>query len=131
MDWAKSPVPFCIPTTGGQQKSLPWIKNSPWDNPYTKCGVFMRMVLEVLCFRSLFRNTSVRLQQDGPKVGYSSEKSLWLFALIFHYCFLVILVRHLRFFMSSNASARLFARALTATRWTRRPSGRPRFFPDA
>jgi nitrate reductase gamma subunit len=100
VDWAKSPVPFCIPTTGGQQKSLPWIKNSPWDNPYDKKGVFMRMVLEVLCFRSLFRNTSVKLQQEGPKVGYSSEKSLWLFALLFHYCFLLILVRHLRFFLA-------------------------------
>ena len=100
VDWAKSPVPFCIPTTGGQQKSLPWIKWNPWDNPVDKKGVFMRMVLEVLCFRSLFRNTSVKLQQDGPKVGYSSEKSLWLFALIFHYCFLLILVRHLRFFMA-------------------------------
>ena len=100
VDWAKSPIPFCIPTTGGQQKSLPWIKFSPWDNPYDKKGVFMRMVLEVLCFRSLFRNTSVKLQQEGPKVGYSSEKSLWLIALIIHYCFLLILVRHLRFFMA-------------------------------
>jgi nitrate reductase gamma subunit len=99
--WANRPVPFCIPTTGGQQKSLPWIKNSPWDNPYTKGGVFIRMLFEVLTFRSLFRNTSVKLQEDGPKVGYSSEKSLWLFALIFHYCFLVILIRHLRFFLGT------------------------------
>ena len=98
--WAKTPVPFCIPTTGGQQKSLPWIKNSPWDNPYTKGGVVMRMVFEVLTFRSLFRNTAVKLEQDGPKVAYSSEKLLWLFALIFHYCFLVILLRHLRFFLA-------------------------------
>ena len=98
--WAKRPVPFCIPTTGGQQKSLPWIKNSPWDNPYDKRGVVMRMLFEVLTFRSLFRNTSLKLQQDGPKVAYSSEKWLWGFALIFHYCFLVILIRHLRFFMA-------------------------------
>ena len=26
--WAKSPVPFRIPTTTGQQKSLDWIKSS-------------------------------------------------------------------------------------------------------
>lgn len=100
VDWAKTPVPFCIPTTAGQQKSLPWIKWNAWDNPCTKGGVFMRMVFEVLTFRSLFRNTEVKLQQDGPKVGYSSEKLLWLFSLIFHYCFLVILLRHLRFFMT-------------------------------
>jgi nitrate reductase gamma subunit len=96
--WAKRPVPFCIPTTGGQQKSLPWIKNNPWDNPYNASGVFMRMVFEVLTFRSLFRNTAVKLDQNGPKVAYSSDKWLWLFALAFHYSFLVILIRHLRFF---------------------------------
>ena len=96
--WAKRPVPFCIPTTGGQQKSLPWIKNNPWDNPYNASGVVMRMVFEVLTFRSLFRNTAVKLDQNGPKVAYSSEKWLWLFALLFHYSFLIILLRHLRFF---------------------------------
>lgn len=98
VDWARRPVPFCIPTTGGQQKSLPWIKNSPWDNPDNAAGVVVRMALEVLTFRSLFRNTSIRLDRTGPKVGYSSEKSLWLFALLFHYSFLIILIRHLRFF---------------------------------
>ena len=63
--WAKRPVPFCIPTTAGQQKSLPWIKNNPWDNPYNASGVFMRMVFEVLTFRSLFRNTAVKLDQNA------------------------------------------------------------------
>jgi nitrate reductase gamma subunit len=99
LGWAYRPVPFCIPTTGGQQKSLPWIKNSPWDNPYNASGVVMRMMFEVLTFRSLFRNTAVKLDQTGPKVAYSSAKALWLFALLFHYSFLIILIRHLRFFM--------------------------------
>ncbi len=98
--WAKRPVPFCIPTTGGQQKSLPWIKNSPWDNPHNASGTVIRMALEVFAFRSLFRNTSLCLQQDGPKVGYSSAKWLWLFALMFHYSFLIILLRHLRLFLN-------------------------------
>ncbi len=31
--WAGAPVPFRIPTTCGQQKSLPWIKSSFLDNP--------------------------------------------------------------------------------------------------
>jgi nitrate reductase gamma subunit len=31
--WARSPVPFRIPTTGGQQWSLPWVKHSRIDNP--------------------------------------------------------------------------------------------------
>jgi len=100
LGWARRPVPFCIPTTGGQQKSLPWIKASPWDNPTTASGVVMRMALEVLTFRSLFRNTSLRLDRTGPKVAYSSEKFLWLFSLMFHYSFLIILIRHLRFFLN-------------------------------
>ncbi|MCP4667440.1 MAG: menaquinol oxidoreductase, partial [Deltaproteobacteria bacterium] len=33
LDWARSPVPFRIPTTAGQQWTLPWIKSSPVDNP--------------------------------------------------------------------------------------------------
>ena len=31
--WGKAPVPFRIPTTCGQEKSLPWIKANPVENP--------------------------------------------------------------------------------------------------
>src|SRR5512136_456932 len=55
--WARSPVPFRIPTTGGQQASMPWVKANPIDNPSHTGGVLVRMILEVLLFRSLFRNT--------------------------------------------------------------------------
>jgi len=96
LDWAKRPVPFSIPTTGGQQKSLPWIKPATLDNPSEKSGVWGRMILEVLLFRSLFRNTSVSI--EGDRVVYWSSKALWLFALIFHYSFLIIFIRHFRFF---------------------------------
>ncbi|MDQ1330615.1 MAG: nitrate reductase gamma subunit, partial [Thermodesulfobacteriota bacterium] len=41
--WARSPVPFGIPSTCGQQRSLPWIKASELDNPFTKPGVVARM----------------------------------------------------------------------------------------
>jgi nitrate reductase gamma subunit len=96
VDWGKSAVPFCIPTTCGQQESLPWIKQNTIENPSTTGGVVMRMILEVLLFRSLFRNTQVNLQED--KVTYGSSKWLWLGALAFHYSFLVIVLRHMRFF---------------------------------
>ena len=98
VQWGKTPVPFKIPTTGGQMKSLPWIKWSPLDNPATTGGVIGRMALEVLAFRSLFRNTRVELR-DGPKVNYGSNKWLWVAALAFHYAFLVVFLRHFRFFM--------------------------------
>ena len=96
LGWARSPVPFRIPTTCGQQKSLPWIKQSKVENPSTAAGVVARMALEVLCFRSLFRNTKVQLQ-DG-RLTYGSTKWLWAAGLAFHWSFLVILLRHLRFF---------------------------------
>ncbi len=98
VQWGKTPVPFKIPTTGGQMKSLPWIKWNPLDNPATTGGVIGRMALEVLAFRSLFRNTRVELR-DGPKVSYGSNKWLWVAALAFHYAFLVVFIRHFRLFM--------------------------------
>jgi nitrate reductase gamma subunit len=98
VQWGKTPVPFKIPTTGGQQKTLPWIKWSPLDNPATTGGVIGRMALEVVAFRSLFRNTRVELR-EGPKVNYGSNKWLWVAALAFHYAFLVVFLRHFRLFM--------------------------------
>lgn len=95
--WARSPVPFRIPTTGGQQFSLPWVKQAKLDNPSDTKGTIVRMLLEILLFRSLFRNTKMDLH-EGPKVTYQWEKWLWLAGLAFHYSFLVIFLRHLRFF---------------------------------
>jgi nitrate reductase gamma subunit len=97
MGWARSPVPFSIPTTCGQQKSLPWIKPNRIDNPFSKGAVVVRMFLEIVCFRSLFRNTRLKLK-NGPKLVYNLEIFLWVGALAFHYAFLTVLLRHLRFF---------------------------------
>jgi nitrate reductase gamma subunit len=98
MSWSRSAVPFRIPTTCGQQKSLPWIKQAKIDNPSTTLGVFIRMVLEIVTFRSLFRNTRMKLKSGGT-LTYSLEIFLWVGALAFHYAFLTTLVRHFRFFL--------------------------------
>jgi len=100
LGWARSPVPFRIPTTAGQEWSFPWIKRNRIDNPKGTGGVIIRMIFEVLTFRSLFRNTRLEYRRvDGvPKIDYEWEKWLWLAALIFHYAFLVIFLRHFRFF---------------------------------
>jgi nitrate reductase gamma subunit len=94
--WANVPVPFRIPTTCGQQKSLPWIKHATVDNPSTTLGVIVRMALEVLFFRSLLRNTKTVLRKNG-KLAYAASLTLWLGAMMFHWSMLVILLRHLRF----------------------------------
>jgi nitrate reductase gamma subunit len=60
-------------------------------------AVVLRMALEVLLFRSLFRNTRMKLK-EGPQITYNLEIFLWLGALAFHYSFFVVLVRHLRLF---------------------------------
>jgi nitrate reductase gamma subunit len=102
INWARSPVPFRIPTTAGQQWSFPWIKPSPVDNPKNGPGAVLRMAFEVLTFRSLFRNTRLeyRINKDGsPKIDYEWELWLWISALAFHYSFFVIFLRHFRFFL--------------------------------
>lgn len=106
IQWARSPVPFRIPTTCAQNRSLPWIKKNvgeKLDNPETTLHVIGRMALEILLFRSLFRNlrTELRRDPDNPeatKLVYWSNKWLWLGAIAFHYAFLIIILRHLRFF---------------------------------
>lgn len=114
--WARVPVPFRITTTCGQQRSLPWIKSARLESPWTKAGVIGRMALEVLLFRSLFRNTKAAMTTErvgdahgdhhgpadptpGPaRLVYGEEKWLWIAALAFHWSFLIVLLRHLRFF---------------------------------
>jgi nitrate reductase gamma subunit len=99
--WASTPVPFRISTACGQQKSFPWIKNSRLDNPYSLPGVMGRMALEILLFRSLFRNTRTDLR-PGPAFISGSAKWLWLGSLAFHWSLLIIVLRHLRFFTGSE-----------------------------
>jgi nitrate reductase gamma subunit len=55
--------------------------------------------MEVVFFRSLFRNTKAVLNEKN-NLGYGSEKGLWLGGLLFHWSFFYIVIRHLRFFTS-------------------------------
>jgi nitrate reductase gamma subunit len=98
VQWAKSPVPFSIQTTCGQGKSLDFIKHNRLEAPDTTAEVVARMLLEIFTFRSLFRNTKSELHA-GPKITYESSKWLWLFGIIFHYSFLIVVIRHMRLFL--------------------------------
>jgi len=97
LSWANVPVPFRIPTTCGQQKSLPWIRQQKLDNPHNTLTVVGRMALEILFFRSLLRNTKSELV-GGRNLVYRSDLWFWLAAISFHWSLLIILIRHIRLF---------------------------------
>jgi nitrate reductase gamma subunit len=60
--------------------------------------VVKRLALDVLLFRSLLKNEKVELEAP-QRILFRTSTLLWLGALAFHWSFLVILVRHLRFFL--------------------------------
>ncbi|MGD2153635.1 MAG: hypothetical protein PVG79_10240, partial [Gemmatimonadales bacterium] len=97
LSWANVPVPFRIPTTSGQQRSLSWIRQQRLENPHNTLTVIGRMALEVLFFRSLLKNTKTELV-EGRRLVYATELGLWIAALAMHWSMLFILIRHLRLF---------------------------------
>jgi len=96
--WARAPVPFKITSSSGQQTSLPWIQAERLESPPDVKWTVGRMALEILFFRSLFRNTKASLA-PGQNLVQQSDRLLWLGALAFHWSFLFIFLRHLRFFL--------------------------------
>lgn len=111
LKWGRSPVPFHIPTVCGQGKSLPWIKADNIESPYDRTGLIARIALEVLFFRSLFWNERARLKETY-KLLYSRNLYLWLGGLAFHWSLLIILLRHLRFFLEPVPSFVIFIQVL-------------------
>jgi nitrate reductase gamma subunit len=97
LSWANVPVPFRIPTTSGQQRSLSWIRQQKLDNPHNTLTVIGRMALEVLFFRSLLKNTKTQMV-EGSRLVYATDLGLWLGAMALHWSLLVVLIRHLRLF---------------------------------
>jgi [DsrC]-trisulfide reductase subunit M len=99
--WARSPVPFNITTTCGQQYTLPWIRSSRLGNPHTRWGVAGRVLFEMLAFRSLLRNVKqewVESEGEAPRLVFKASPALWVGALVFHYSLLLVLLHHARFF---------------------------------
>ena len=93
--WARAPVPFRIPTTSGQQRSLPWLRRAQFDNPDSGAAAAVRVALEVLLFRSLLHNSRARLA--GGWLSFVPNLGLWLGGLAMHWALLIIVLRHLRF----------------------------------
>jgi len=66
--YAKTPAPLKVPTMPA---------------PLTQRGVVLRLLSEVILFRSLFR----------------ANKWIWLFGMLFHAALWLVLLRHFRYFM--------------------------------
>ncbi len=96
--WASAPVPYRVPTTAGQARSLDWMRRDRFESPANFWEAAGRMAIEVLFFRSLFRNTRAELK-PGPNLAYLSSKWLWLGAIVFHWAMLIVVLRHYRFFL--------------------------------
>jgi nitrate reductase gamma subunit len=109
--WASSAVPFRIPTTCGQEKSLKFLPSAPLESPSGLLGVLGRMALEVLLFRSLFRNTKTDVA-GRSKLVFGPTKWLWGAGLAFHYAFLVIFIRHFKYFAEPTPGFVLLAQSL-------------------
>lgn len=95
--WALTPVPFSIPTTGGQERSLPWIRHARLDAPATWAGVAGRLLTEMLLFRSLWRNAAP--QRAGVRLAFLPARGLWLAAMLFHAGLALTFLKHLRLFL--------------------------------
>jgi nitrate reductase gamma subunit len=95
--WTKAPVPFRIPTTSGQQKSLDWVEQQKLENPNSTLTTIGRMALEVLFFRALLKNTKTELV-DGRRLTYATDLGLWIGGMAMHWALLIVLIRHLRLF---------------------------------
>jgi nitrate reductase gamma subunit len=109
--WARVPVPFRIPTTCGQQRSLPWLGQNKLDNPHTGLQAVGRMALEVLFFRSLVRNTTSRMTAS-KRLVYGTDLTLWAAAMAFHWSMAFVLLRHLRLFTEPVPAFVAFAEKL-------------------
>jgi len=98
--WANIPVPVKITLTG----------RGYLDNPQSKLAAALRVAAEVLLFRSLFRNTKYNLETHK----ISSNRILWLGAMVFHFSLLLIVLRHIRFFFEPVPSWVVSLRTLEA-----------------
>jgi nitrate reductase gamma subunit len=96
--WVRAPVPFRIPLTVGQQRSLRSIAPDPTRTPHTAAQAVMRALLDILLFRPLLRSTPTA-RALSPGLDHGATRSLWLAAAMLHGSLLVILIRHLRLFL--------------------------------
>jgi len=97
--WMRAPVAFRIPLTTGQQRALPSIAQQQSLCPHTTWQVVVRVLLDGVLFRPLLRVTPTA-HLHGSRLSGNGGRSLWLFTVAFHGSLAVIVVRHLRLFLT-------------------------------
>ncbi len=96
--WMRAPVPFRIPVTVGQQRALASIPHSRTGSPCSGAEVVLRVLLDVLLLRPLFRATPTA-PSVGAGLGHGMARSLWIIAVVFHLSLAMVVLRHLRLFL--------------------------------
>ena len=97
--WMRAPIAFRIALTTGQHRGLASTAPDRFRAPHAAWEVLVRVLLDVVLFRPLLRATpSVHLHGRG--LSTHSGRLLWLFAVVFHGSLAVIVLRHLRLFLS-------------------------------
>ena len=96
--WMRTQVPFRIPLTVGQQWGASSAPHSRTGAPRTTGEVMVRVVLDALCFRPLFRATPTA-PAIGRGLSHGMGRSLWWVAAAFHSSLVIVVARHLRLFL--------------------------------
>jgi nitrate reductase gamma subunit len=93
--WMRAPVPFRIPLTLGQQKGAGCAARDRTGNPHSTSEVLLRVFLDGVLFRPLFRATPTA-PMVGRGLSHGMGRSLWFLAAAFHGSLVIIVLRHLR-----------------------------------
>jgi len=96
--WMRAPVPFRIPLTVGQQRSLVGLAHDRTGAPHTTGQTVVRALLDIVLLRPLTRSTP-SARQLSSSLDHGTHRSLWFAAMLFHGSFAVIALRHLRLFL--------------------------------
>jgi nitrate reductase gamma subunit len=95
MGWLRAPVPFRVPLTTGQQRSLRGLPRHGWQTPHSPSEVALRALVDIVLLRPLFRATPTALAL-GRGLPHNLARGLWLGAVAFHGAMAIVLLRHLR-----------------------------------
>jgi nitrate reductase gamma subunit len=97
--WMRSPIPFRIALTTGQHRGAVPADHDRFRTPHTGWQTIARTLIDGALFRPLLRSTP-SVQHHGRGLFAYSGRLLWVVAGAFHLSLGVVLLRHLRLFLT-------------------------------